>query len=89
MSWIDKFFIDGNCNVKVGEAYSSLTSSLPQGSVGGPFLFIAYTTDLGMLIKSPFAMFTDDLKICNITGHHRTLSNDISTVYKWSDDWSQ
>jgi hypothetical protein len=61
LAWINAFLSERTFCVRVGESYSRpvrVHSGVPQGSVLGPLLFIAYTADLGDILRSPFAMYT-------------------------------
>ncbi|KAJ3645724.1 hypothetical protein Zmor_023361 [Zophobas morio] len=90
LRWIDAFLSNRSFTVKVGDACSSITrvlSGVPQGSVLGPLLFTVYTADLGVRLKSPFAMLADDLKIYKSANDHLVLCRDLLTVYTWSNEW--
>ena len=63
-------------------------SGVPQGSVLGPLLFLVYTADLKFSINSHFAMYADDLKIYNESCNQLIMTNDISAVLKWSEQWA-
>jgi hypothetical protein len=60
---------------------------VPQGSVLGPLLCIAYTVDLGYILRSPFAMYADDIKIYNIINQSMALEQDLLAIQNWSCDW--
>ena len=52
--------------MKVGDTVSrsiDVLGVVPQGSVVGPLLFIAYIADIKNIITLSFAMFADDIKL--------------------------
>jgi hypothetical protein len=53
----------------------------------GPLLFIAYTADLGCILRSPFAMYADDIKVYNISNQSMALEQDLLAIHDWSCDW--
>lgn len=62
------------------------TSSVPQGSVLSPLLFVLFINDLPENIKCKILMFADDVKIYNrISGidDARKLQNDLVELTKW------
>jgi len=70
---IREFLIDRSQRVRVGRHYSEdvrVTSGVPQRSVLGPLLFLAYINDIRRNIESKIRLFADDCiiyrKIFNI-----------------------
>ncbi|KAH0820961.1 hypothetical protein GEV33_001830 [Tenebrio molitor] len=90
LAWINAFLSERTFCVRVGESYSRpvrVHSGVPQGSVLGPLLFIAYTADLGCILRSPFAMYADDIKVYNISNQSMALEQDLLAIHDWSCDW--
>ncbi len=63
-----------------------VTSSVPQGSILGPILFIIYINDIDVNDSK----FADDTKIGNAVlseGDRRSLQEDIRKISDWSVKW--
>ena len=87
--WIREFLIDRSQRVRVGRHYSEevrVTSGVPQGSVLGPLLFLAYINDIWKNIKSKIRLFADDCiiyrKILNIEDVEK-LQRDLDRLGDW------
>jgi hypothetical protein len=64
--WIRVFLLGRTQRVRVGGHLSEevrVTSGVPQGSVLGPLLFLAYVNDISKNIESTIILFADD---CNL-----------------------
>jgi hypothetical protein len=64
--WIREFLLGHTQRVRVGGHLSEevrVTSGVPQGSVLGPLLFLAYVNDISMTIESTIRLFADDFVI--------------------------
>jgi hypothetical protein len=64
--WIREFLLGRTQRVRVGGHLSEevrVTSGVPQGSVLGPLLFLAYVNDISRNIKSTIRLFADDRDI--------------------------
>jgi len=60
--WIKEFLLGGTQRVRVGGHLSEevgVTSGVPQGSVLGPLLFLAYVNDIWRNIESTIRLFAD------------------------------
>ena len=67
-----------------------MSSGVPQGSVLGPILFLAYINDLPDQVKSRVRLFADDTAIylaISSEGESITLQNDLHILEKWEQRW--
>ena len=67
--------------------WSEVFSGIPQGSVLGPILFIAFINDFVNGIQSKIKIFADDTKIYNSVNNYIILQDDVLALSKWSDQW--
>ncbi len=72
VAWISEFLRDRKQKVRIGQELSfgaSVTSGIPQGSVNGPLLFLAFVNDLPAQLTSNVRLFADDCII------HRSINS--------------
>ena len=92
LSWIKSFLLNQKkfIIVKQSEAVPVLPG-VPQGSVLGPCLFIAYINDLPDSLKSRTRLFADDT-IVHLTIDYNSdpdiLQNDLYKFKQWEANWS-
>ena len=94
VSWIKSFLQNRSQSVVVEGKQSStvpVMSGVPQGSVLGPCLFLAYINDLPDSLKSRARLFADDTIVyLTITSESdaETLQDDLLKLEQWESDWS-
>ena len=71
--------------------WGKINSGIPQGSVLGPLLFIAYVNDLEERIKSEIIFFADDTSIFSIVKKSQIsaddLNYDLQLINEWAFQW--
>jgi hypothetical protein len=93
-SWIQAFLRGRSQQVLVENKKSSklpVLSGVPQGSVLGPCLFLAYINDLPDSIKSRARLFADDTIVyLTINSSHsaENLQDDLHCLEKWEKEWA-
>ena len=93
LKWIEDFLSDRRQCVHLRGSQSDwidITSGVPQGSVLGPFLFVAYVNDLPDSVSSKLYMFADDTKLYRtITSELdcHILQQDLNNVMNWGRTW--
>ena len=98
VSWIKSFLQSRSQSVVVEGKQSSsvpVMSGVPQGSVLGPCLFLAYINDLPDSIKSRARLFADDTIVymtISSQSDAQTLQDDLLKLglklEQWESDWS-
>jgi hypothetical protein len=88
-TWIHNFLSDRTQSIIANGASSTLSqviSSVPQGTVLGPILFLVLIGDINNNTCSHVSSFADDTRVLlAITNEDdvKTLQNDLKTIYKW------
>ena len=87
--WIREFLLGRTQRVRVGGQLSDevrVTSGVPQGSVLGPLLFLAYVNDIWKNMESTIRLFADDCviyrKIINNEDMEK-LQKDLDRLGEW------
>ena len=93
LRWTQAFLSNRQQRVVIeGEESDSVpvTSGVPQGSVLGPILFLAYINDLPQDIVSQVRLFADDTAIYLTLEHKHdsdTLQTDLDRLQAWEAKW--
>ena len=90
-AWIKAFLLGRRQRVYVNGQQSNwceVSSGIPQGSVLGPCLFLAYINDLPSTVQSHIKLFADDTKLyvrSDLPGSCQQLQNDLSLLESWAE----
>ena len=93
-TWIKDFLHNRSQQVLVENEFSDklpVLSGVPQGSVLGPSLFLAYINDLPESVKSRVRLFADDTIVyLTIKSQEsaQALQNDLKNLELWEKEWS-
>ena len=93
LTWIESFLSGRSQSVKVRNSQSDfipVTSGVPQGSVLGPLLFIAFIVDLPCVISSASKIFADDTKLyrkIESIEDSDLLQQDLNSLSDWCKTW--
>ena len=93
LTWIEDFLANRKQRVIINNSSSQdadVTSGIPQGSVLGPLLFVAYINDLPRGLKSTAKMFADDTKLyarSDTENGPSDLQDDLNALQEWSRNW--
>jgi hypothetical protein len=92
-TWIQNFLIDRHQRVVVdGETseWVGVKSGVPQGTVLGPVLFLAFINDLPLTVESHVRLFADDCVIYRPVRNAddcQTLQTDLARLENWENSW--
>ena len=93
LEWLRSFLTERKQRVVVNGSVSDWTvvgSGIPQGTVLGPVLFIAFVNDLPGCIESSCKLFADDTKVYVGAGTEcgrEQLQRDLEALANWSRRW--
>jgi hypothetical protein len=91
--WIKHFLMSRKQRVIVdGEAsdWAPVASGVPQGTVLGPVLFLAFINDLPNTVTSKMKLFADDCIVYNpihSINDCNALQSDLHSLEKWEEKW--
>ncbi|CAH8605723.1 unnamed protein product [Dicrocoelium dendriticum] len=90
MDWIRNYLQNRTFQVRVDGALSPrilATSGVPQGSVLGPHLFLAFIDDVTPQVESSLLLYADDAKLwrtINLPDDAHALQTDLDRLNQWS-----
>ena len=93
LNWLTHFIVGRKQRVSFSGHFSPwtmVTSGVPQGSVLGPVLFLAYRNDITTGVRSNMRLFADDSKVYRIIydeNDEKQLQCDLNTLQKRSENW--
>ena len=95
LQWIKAFLSGRTQRVYIGSAVSTsvpVSSSVPQGTVLGPTLFIIFINDIAdCVLNSSIRLFADDAKLYKKIGDRNVdpfvLQADLARIVDWSNRW--
>jgi hypothetical protein len=68
--------------------WASVRSGVPQGSVLGPILFVAFLKDLPDVVSGVCSMYADDTKVYNTVkdaSNTAQLQDDLDSLVNWAE----
>ena len=93
LAWIESFLRDRRQAVVVNgsrSSFVSVRSGVPQGSVLGPSLFLAYINDLPARLEALTRLFADDTAVYRVvtSGNDQAqLQQDLHRLAEWEMSW--
>ena len=92
LSWTEDFLSVRTQEVVIEGSKSSpspVTSGVPQGTVLGPLLFLAYINDMPECVQSQIKLFADDSLLYRIqdSTDSQQLQDDLDKLQEWEQKW--
>jgi len=93
LQWIQSFLSNRSQQVLLDGTSSKpapVTSGVPQGTVLGPLLFLAYINDLPERVRSACRLFADDsllYKVIKTQADAELLQEDLDKLQEWEKTW--
>ncbi|PIK43459.1 putative RNA-directed DNA polymerase from mobile element jockey-like [Apostichopus japonicus] len=93
LSWIGNWLGDREQRVVIkgcASSWQNVTSGVPQGSVLGPLLFVAYINDIDGDILCTAKKFADDTKLyseVSSKSDSEKFQMDLDKIFSWSQGW--
>ena len=90
--WIHNFLSNGIQWIKTGGVFpnlSKVTSSVPQGTILEPILFLVLINDINLNIDSKVSSFADDTRICGIStsiANALKIGQDLNCIHRWKNN---
>ena len=91
--WISSWLTGRHQRVIVDGESSDATpvkSGVPQGTILGPLMFLAYINDINENITSSIRLFADDCviyKTVTSVQEAEQLQDDLQKIYEWTNKW--
>ena len=90
LGWTPKSHEQVNAKTVSQSSWKSVSSSVPQGTVLGPLLFLIYINDIVENLSSEIRLFADDCILSReirLPADNLAMQKDIDTLHSWSLLW--
>ncbi len=90
LNWIKSYLSNRSYQVQIDGILSEEApchSSVPQGSVIGPLLFLLYINYLPAALSDSAFLFADDVKMVYLRSQSSRLLSSLSSAWAWAEKW--